>query len=100
MKVKSMRIPDDIEKGIDYVSRIEKIEKAQSFRKLVRIGLETYVAKTYERGKITLREACKLLDMTPSEAIDLFMELGVKGNIRANDVFTSIKSLTETSEQH
>jgi len=100
MKVKSMRIPDDIEKGIEYVAKTEKIEQAQSFRKLVRIGLETYVAKTYERGKITLRDACKLLDMTPSETIDLFMELGVKGNIRADDVLASIKSLTETGEQH
>jgi len=30
MKVKSMRIPDDIDQAIDYVSQTEKIEKAQS----------------------------------------------------------------------
>ena len=45
MKVKSMRIPDDIDQAIDYVSQTEKIEKAQSLRKLARLGFEYYVAK-------------------------------------------------------
>jgi len=33
MKVKSMRIPEDIEQAIEYVSKVEKIEKAQSLMK-------------------------------------------------------------------
>jgi len=40
MKVRSMRIPEDIARAIDHVARAEKIEKAQSLRKLARLGFE------------------------------------------------------------
>lgn len=91
MKVKSMRIPEDIEQAIDFVSKIEKIEKTQTLRKLARIGFESYIAKKYKDGKITLREASDLLKLTLSETIDLLSEMGVKGNIRAQDVLTSVE---------
>ena len=94
MKVKSMRIPEDIDQAIEYVSKVEKIEKTQSLRKLARVGFEYYVAKTYKEGKITLRNASNLLKLTLSETIDLLSEMGVKGNIRANDVLTSLNIFT------
>ena len=93
MKVKSMRIPDDIDQAIDYVSQTEKIEKAQSLRKLARLGFEYYVAKEYREGRSTLREVAKLLDLPLSNAIDLLNEMGVSGNIRARDVLSSLKSI-------
>jgi predicted HTH domain antitoxin len=93
MKVKSVRIPEDIDKALDYVARSEKLEKTQSIRKLTRLGFEVYVAKSYEKGKLTLREAAKLLNLTLSETIDLLSEMGVKGSIRAKDVMESLKSM-------
>jgi predicted HTH domain antitoxin len=93
MKVKSVRIPEDIDKALDYVARSEKLEKTQSIRKLTRLGFEVYVSKSYEKGKLTLREAAKLLNLTLSETIDLLSEIGVKGNIRAKDVMESLKSM-------
>ena len=90
MKVKSIRIPDDIDQAINYVSQLEKIEKTQSLRKLARIGFEYYVAKNYKEGRITLRDASDLLKLSLSEAIDLLAEMGVKGNIRAADVYASL----------
>ena len=57
MKVKSMRIPEDIDQAINYVSQLEKIEKTQSLRKLARLGFEYYVAKNYRDGRISLRNA-------------------------------------------
>jgi predicted HTH domain antitoxin len=93
MRVKSVRIPDEIDRAIEYVARSEKIEKTSSLRKLTRMGFEMYVAKSYERGKISLRQAAKLLNLTLSETIDLLMETGVKGNIRAKDVMDSLKTL-------
>ena len=93
MKVKSMRIPDDIDHAIDYVSQIEKIEKTQSLRKLARLGFEYYVAKEYREGRSTLREVAKLLDLPLSNAIDLLSEMGVSGNIRAREVLSSLKSI-------
>ena len=90
MKVKSMRIPDDIDQAINYVSQLEKIEKTQSLRKLARIGFEYYMAKSYKEGRITLRDASDLLKLSLSETIDLLAEMGVKGNIRAADVYASL----------
>ena len=91
MKVKSVRIPEDIDKAIDFVARSEKLEKTQSIRKLTRLGFEVYIAKSYEKGKLTLREAATLLNLTLSETIDLLSEMGVRGNIRAKDVTESLK---------
>jgi predicted HTH domain antitoxin len=91
MKVKSVRIPEDIDKAIDFVAWSEKLEKTQSIRKLTRLGFEVYIAKSYEKGKLTLREAATLLNLTLSETIDLLSELGIRGNIRAKDVTESLK---------
>ena len=97
MKVKSMRIPEDIEQSIEYVSKIEKIEKAQSLRKLARVGFESYISELYKNGKISLRETSGVLKLSLSETIDLFIAKGVKGNIRANDVLASLHSSIKTN---
>ncbi|MBS3919101.1 MAG: UPF0175 family protein [Deltaproteobacteria bacterium] len=94
MKVKSIRIPEEIDQAIDYVARSEKLEKTSSLRKLTRMGFEVYVAKLYERGKLTLREAANLLHLNLMETIDLLSEMGVKGNIKAKDVMESLKALS------
>ena len=94
MKVKSIRIPEDIDQAIEYVARSEKLEKTQSIRKLTRLGFEFYTAKSYERGRLTLRETAKLLNLTLAETIDLLSEMGVKGNIRAKDVMESLKAMS------
>jgi len=94
MRVKSIRIPQDIDNAIEYVSKIEKIDKTQSFRKLARIGFEYYVVNEYRKGTITLREASELLGLTLSETIDLLLEVGVKGNIRASDVLESLNTFS------
>jgi phosphoribosyl-ATP pyrophosphohydrolase len=92
MNVKSIRIPEEIERAIDYVARSEKLEKNSSLRKLTRLGFEVYMAKSYERGKLTLREAADLLNLTLTETIDLFGEMGVKGNISVKDVMDGLKA--------
>ena len=94
MKVKSIRIPEEIDRAIDYVARSEKLEKNSSLRKLTRLGFEVYVAKSYEKGKLTLREGADLLNLTLAETIDLFGEMGIKGNISAKDVMDGLKART------
>ncbi|MBW2353591.1 MAG: hypothetical protein JRF51_10245 [Deltaproteobacteria bacterium] len=94
MKVKSMRIPEDIDKAIVYVSRSEKIENTHSLRKLARMGFESYISKEYKAGKITLREASDLLKLTLSETLDILSDMGVKGNIHAEDVLNSLKTFS------
>lgn len=92
MTVKSLRIPEDMEKAIEYVAKLEKIEKSQSLRKLTRIGFECYVARSYEGGKLTLREAATLLKLSLSETMDVLSELGAKGNIRSSEVLESLRA--------
>ena len=70
-----------------------KIEKAQSLRKLARLGFEYYVAKNYREGRITLRNTADLLNLNFSETVDLLIEMGVKGNIRAGDIYVSLNSI-------
>lgn len=94
MKVRSIRIPEDIDKAIEYVARLEKLKKTQSIRKLTKLGFEFYTAKSYEKGKLTLREAAELLNLTLSETIDLLSEMGVRGNIRVKDVMKSFKTMS------
>ena len=94
MKVKSVRIPEDIDKAIVYVSRSEKIENTHSLRKLARMGFESYISKEYKAGKITLREASDLLKLTLSETVDLLSDMGVKGNIHAEDVLNSLRTFS------
>lgn len=94
MKVKSMRIPEDIDKAIVYVARSEKIENTHSLRKLARMGFESYISKEYKAGKITLREASDLMKLTLSETVDLLSDMGVKGNIHAEDVLNSLQTFS------
>ncbi|MBI9084569.1 MAG: hypothetical protein JEZ11_13300 [Desulfobacterales bacterium] len=92
MKVRSMRIPEDIDLAIQYISKVEKIESTQSLRKLARLGFESYVARKYQGDQMTLREAAGLLNMPLSETLDLLSLLGVKGNIHAGDVLASLNT--------
>ena len=89
-----MRIPEDIDRAIKYVSNAEKIENTQSLRKLARLGFELYVAKNYQNGLITLREAAELLNLTISESLDNLNKLGVKGNIHSSEVLSSLNTFS------
>jgi hypothetical protein len=102
MKVKSIRISDDIDEAVELVSKMEHIENAQAIRKLMRIGFGQYVVSLYKDGQFSLRQVADLLDLSLSEAIDLMRDMGVSGNIRAKDVLDSLKSLEfpPTNPQH
>jgi hypothetical protein len=93
MKVKSIRIPPDIEHAINFLSKAENIDSTQSFRKLARIGFENYIAKLYEEGQLTIRDVSAELGLTISEALDKMSAIGINGNIRAADVLLSIDNL-------
>ena len=60
-------------------------------RKLISIGIETYIGNLYKQGKVALGEAAKLLSMNQVETMNLFLDLGIKGNLDAFDVLTSLE---------
>jgi hypothetical protein len=91
MKTKSLRIPKDIISAIELVEKEEKIDESTAMRKLMRIGFETYVGNLYKQGKATLREAARLLNVSQIEAMNIFLDAGIKGNLDASDVMISMK---------
>ncbi|MDR4507592.1 MAG: UPF0175 family protein [Candidatus Brocadiaceae bacterium] len=90
MKTKSIRVPKDMIDAIELVEKEEKIEESTAMRKLIRIGFETYIGNLYKQGKITLREASRLLNLSQIETINLFLDAGIKGNLDASDVLVSL----------
>jgi hypothetical protein len=91
MKTKSLRISREIMDAIELVEKQEHIEESSAMRKLIRIGFETYVGNLYKHGGITLREAARLLHVNQIEAMNIFLDAGIKGNIESADVMTSLK---------
>ncbi len=91
MKTKSIRIPKDMMAAIEIVEKEEKIEESTAMRKLIRIGFETYIGNLYKQGKVTLRQAAKLLNLSQIEAMNLFLDAGIKGNLDASDVMVSLE---------
>jgi len=96
MGVRSIRIPEEMEIIVEYVAKKEKIEKSQCLRKLTRMGFENYVARSYEKGEITLRKASNLLGENMWEAIEIMKNLGVKGNVGAKEILSSLEYLKNT----
>lgn len=94
MTTKTLRLPDMLTAAVRDVGRIEHIEEATAMRKLLSMGYELYLANLYRRGAVSLREVARRLDLSLSEAIDRLQELGIGGNVTADDTLQSIKSLT------
>lgn len=97
MKTKSIRIPKDMMTAIELLEKEEKIEESTAMRKLMRIGFETYIGNLYKQGKVTLREAARLLGVNQIEAMNLFLDAGIKGNLDASDVLTSLEKFARPS---
>ena len=70
---------------------VRHIEESTAMRKLMRIGFENYVGNLYRYGKVTLREAAGLLKIDQIEEMNLFLDSGIKGNLDASDVLTSLE---------
>jgi len=89
MKTKTIRIPKDMITAIKLVEKEEKIEESTAMRKLIKIGFETYIGNLYKQGKVTLRTAARLLNRDQIEVINLFLDMGIKGNLDVSDVLVS-----------
>ncbi len=98
MHTKSIRVPEEMLAGIKLVEDHEHIEEATAIRKLIRTGLEAYVANLYRAGEITLRDASLRLNLDMIATIDMLMDYGVSGNLDADDVLSAIENLKATTE--
>lgn len=67
------------------------ITNADYLIKLILTGLETYVARLYRNGQVTLRDVASRLGLDLIAATDLMLDYGVKGNLDAADVLYSME---------
>lgn len=91
MKIKSIRMPDDLLDAIALVEKEEKIEETTAVRKLIKIGYESYLAELYDAGKLSLADVARRLRITQIEAIDMLMQKGIRGNLDTADVMHSLR---------
>ncbi len=98
MKAKALRLPDNILDAVKYAEKKEKLDEPTTIRKFLRIGAEKYVSDSYARGDIGIREAAKVLDMTTREALELFGDMGVSGNVDAVKALKAISFAEKKSK--
>jgi len=79
MRAKAIRLPDNLLDAVKFAEKREKLDEPTTLRKFLRLGAEKYVADSYARGGISLREAAKVLDLTTREALELFLDMGITG---------------------
>ena len=96
MSVRSIRISEDLETAIRYVAEREHAERAQSLRKLARMGFEAYIAGQYRAGEVSLRQAAGLLGVTLWDTLDRLAALGATGNTTADSVLAGLETLDAT----
>lgn len=90
MKAKALRLPDNLLDAIKFAGKKERLDEPTTLRKFLRLGAEKYVADSYARGDISLREAAKVLDITARETLELFWDMGLAGNVNADKTWRAI----------
>jgi len=94
--VKTVRLPDALVKAILHRARLDNVDESTAIRQLLAMGVRDYVVKLYREGKVTLNEAADLANLTVRETIDLLLDHGVKGNVRADQQEKAIDFITKS----
>ena len=90
MKAKALRLPDNLLDAVKFAEKKEKLDEPTTIRKFLRLGAEKYLADSYARGDISLREAARVLDITTRDALELFWDMGITGNLDAGKALKAI----------
>ncbi len=93
MTTKTLRLPDMLTDAVREVGRYEHIEEATAMRKLLSMGYEVYLAELYRRGTVSIRDVAARLDVSITEALAKLQQVGISGNVSADDTLRSLKSL-------
>jgi len=80
--IKTVRIPERLLKVIRRRAKAEDVDESTAIRQLISIGAKNYAVDLYRDGKITLKEASEIADVTVREMIDILLDRGIKGNVR------------------
>lgn len=90
MKAKALRLPDGLLDAVKFAGKREKLDEPTMIRKFLKLGSERYIGEQYAEGKITLREAAEVLDISVREALELFWDMGISGNVGARETLKAL----------
>jgi len=95
-KVISVRINQKLEEIIKNFAKEQKNEQSEVIRDLIQNGSIFLAIKGYAEGKFSIGKAASLIDVPLSELMDIITDLGIKAEIRIEDVaegFENLKNL-------
>ncbi len=79
---KTTRLPSSLLKGIKYRTKKEGVDESTSLRQLLQLGLLGYAIQLYREGKVSLREAAEISNISVREMLEAAQEHGVTGNVK------------------
>jgi len=92
-----IRLPDEILREIDKVSKREIEDRSTVIRRLILLGYSTFrkqkAAEEYTKGIITLSEAAKQADITLWEMEKFLVEQGYKSEYSIEDLADELRIL-------
>ncbi len=99
MALISTRLPEELEKELDWYAKKEKIGKTIALRQVLDKGLRgikmDYALDQYRKGKITLMKAAEISDISLWEMIDAVREQRIPMHYTLKDVADDINAANE-----
>ena len=81
MATRTMKLNDDLLKGVSYRAKMEDVNEPTAMRQLMKMGVMWYAADLYKYGKITLSEAAELSNVSLRKMLDMLEEHEIRGNV-------------------
>jgi len=97
MRAKALRLPDRILDIARFAEKRDKTDEPTILRKFLSLGAEQYVARCYARGEVSLREAAAVLAVSSRQALELFWDMGISGNVGAEETVRALSTLEKLS---
>ena len=94
-QVMTIRLADEDVRLVEELAKSSDKDKSTMVRDLVEYGKIYLAIKLYKEGKISIGKAAQIANLSISETMDLFAELGIKSNIELEDYLEGLKYARE-----
>ena len=94
-QVMTIRLADEDVRLVEELAKRSDKDKSTMVRDLVEYGKIYLAIKLYKEGKISIGKAAQIANLSISETMDLFAELGIKSNIELEDYLEGLKYARE-----
>ncbi|MBI2564680.1 UPF0175 family protein [Candidatus Woesearchaeota archaeon] len=94
---KTTRLPARLVRAIKFRTKKEKVDESTALRQLLHLGVQEYTIKLYSEGKITLREAAELNELSVRDMLDILADHGILGNIQYDTQKKSLEIIKQFS---